>query len=78
MTHTSSQEQILQDLENLYTHALEKGNLVVALKAKELLGRGWGLFATPSGKKKISLQDLSEEDIKSLIRDLEAEGEVNV
>lgn len=73
MTKTSSAQAILKDLENLYTYAIEKGNLAVALKAKELLGRGHGLFGSLNSKKKLCLQDLSEEDIEGLIKELEAE-----
>lgn len=35
----SFNENIIEDLEHIYTIALEKGNLAVALKAKEVLAK---------------------------------------
>lgn len=69
-----SSSAILKDLEEIYLMSLEKGNFAVALKAKELLGRELGLFAlknTSAIKNKLSLSDLSEEDIIRLIEELE-------
>jgi len=69
-----SSKGILNDLEALYLMALEKGNFAVALKAKELLGRELGLFALKNSsvtKDKVSLNDLSDEDITHLIKELE-------
>jgi hypothetical protein len=64
-------KDILNDLENLYILAMEKGNFTAALKAKELLGRECGLFS--SKKAKISLTDLSDEEIERLIQEIEAQ-----
>lgn len=63
---------ILKDLESIYAMALASENYAVALKAKELLGRQFGLF-TPKQKDKISLADLSEEDLERLIGEIERE-----
>lgn len=66
--------EILKDLEEIYLQAMEKGNFAAALKAKELLGKELGLFvssAANAGKKKISLSDLSDEELNSLIDDIE-------
>ena len=66
---------ILKDLEKIYLMALGKGNHSVALKVKELLGREVGLFTlknSATAKNKISLKDLSDEDIAQLIKELEA------
>ena len=71
MSETNSRTTTLQDLETLYTLALAKGNLTAALKAKELLGKGQGLFSTPSHKKPLSLKDLSDEDLNRLIQEIE-------
>lgn len=59
----SFDENIIEDLEHIYTLALEKGNLVVALKAKELL-------AKLSIQKKLSLADLKDEDIQRIIDEI--------
>jgi hypothetical protein len=69
-----SSADILQDLENIYTRALAKGNLAVALKVKELLGRECGLFSLKnrlSKKANVSLDTLSEEDVQRLISEIE-------
>jgi len=66
--------EILKDLEEIYLQAMEKGNFAVALKAKELLGKELGLFIlTPANaeKRKISLADLSDDELNSLIEDIE-------
>ncbi len=63
---------IIKDLESIYAMALASENYSVALKAKELLGRQFGLF-TPKQKDKISLVDLSEEDLERLIVEIERE-----
>lgn len=71
----TSSTDILRDIEEVYTLALEKGNFTAALRAKELLGRECGLFSA-SKKKKVSLADLSEEDLNRLIQDIEAQIKV--
>ncbi len=74
-TTLPSSASILKDLEKIYLMALGKGNYSVALKVKELLGRELGLFTLKSSattKNKISLNDLSDEDITQLIKELEA------
>lgn len=66
--------EILKDLEEIYLQAMEKGNFSVALKAKELLGKELGLFGLSSAngsKRKISLADLSDDELSSLIEDIE-------
>lgn len=66
--------EILKDLEEIYLQAMEKGNFAAALKAKELLGKELGLFIfTPAngGERKISLADLSDDELSSLIEDIE-------
>jgi hypothetical protein len=68
----STPVDILRDLESIYAMALASENYAVALKAKELLGRQFGLF-TPKQKDKISLADLSEEDLERLIGEIERE-----
>lgn len=70
-----SSATIVKDLEEIYHMALEKGNFAVALKAKELLGRELGLFGLKGSsipQNKVSLNDLSNEDILHLIEELEA------
>lgn len=72
--NTTHRIGILRDLENIYTLAMEKGNFAAALKAKELLGREYGLFShkvSSSRKTQVSLGDLSEEDIKRLMGEIE-------
>lgn len=63
---------ILKDLEDIYTLALAHEKFAVALKAKELLGKAQGVF---SDKKKaaVSLSDLSDEDLKRLMGEIEKE-----
>jgi hypothetical protein len=67
-----SSTDILEDLESIYAMAIANENFSVALKAKELLGRQVGLFL-PQQKKKVSLADLSEEDLERLIREIQTE-----
>jgi len=66
-------EDILNDLEYIYMQAMENGNLAVALKTKEILGREHGLFSQkkPPRKEEVTLEDLSDEDIKRLIEEIE-------
>ncbi len=68
LTRTS----IIKDLELIYKMAIASESFAVALKAKELLGREFGLFA-PKKKPKISLANLSEEDLQRLIMEIEKE-----
>lgn len=65
--------EILKDLEDIYRQAMEKGNFTVALKVKELLGKELGLFTKDAKARngRISLGDLSDDDIAALIADLE-------
>lgn len=62
-------ENIVDDLEHIYTLALEKGNLAVALKAKELLAKHINFFDLKP-QKPLSLGDLSDEDIERLIGEI--------
>lgn len=76
LNNLASSAGILRNLEDIYERALAKGNFSVALKAKELLGREFGLFSLkkPSSKKaKISLTHLSEDDIMHLIVEIKNE-----
>lgn len=69
-------EKIFQDLEEIYHLAIEKGHLAVALKVKELLGREQGLFIPKASSKKsgkISLSQLSDEDLSGLMKEIEAQ-----
>jgi len=68
-----STSQILSDIETLYALALKKENFSTALKAKELIGREYGLFLPHTYRKKLSLKDFSDEDIEFLIRKIEAQ-----
>lgn len=68
----NKEEDILKDLEDVYTLALAHEKFAVALKAKELLGKAQGLFSDKK-KSKVSLSDLSDEDLKQLIREVEKE-----
>ena len=72
--NTNFRESILKDLEDIYAMAMRNENFGVVLKAKELLGREFGLFshASPSSKKgDVALKDLSDDDITRLIGELE-------
>lgn len=74
-TQSSVSKNILRDLEDIYQLALEKENFPSALKAKELLGREYGLFvpkSTSSQKQKMDLNNISDEDMDHLIKALEA------
>jgi hypothetical protein len=62
-------ENIVDDLERIYTLALEKGNLAVALKAKELLAKHINFFDLKPSQP-LSLADLSDEDIERLIGEI--------
>lgn len=63
---------LLKNLEELYSLALTKENLPVALKILELLGRQHGLFAPQNTKKSLELETLTENDLKRLIKQLES------
>jgi len=71
-TSLTGPADILKDLENIYISAMDKKNLAVALKVKELLGREVGLFS-PKNRvlQNISLADLTEDDIDHLIEEIE-------
>ncbi len=62
-------ENIVDDLERIYTLALEKGNLTVALKAKELLAKHINFFDLKPPQP-VSLAELSDEDIERLIGEI--------
>lgn len=63
------EENIVDDLERIYTLALEKGNLAVALRAKELLAKYINFFDLKPPQP-LSLADLSNEDIERLIGEI--------
>jgi hypothetical protein len=65
----SFDENIIEDLEHIYTLALEKENLAVALKAKELLAKHINFFYI-SPHKNLSLADLKDEDIQHLMGEI--------
>lgn len=65
----SFDENIIEDFEHIYTLALEKGNLSVALKAKELLAKHINFFKV-STYKNLSLADLKDEDIQRLMSEI--------
>ena len=65
----SFNEDIIEDLEHIYTLALEKGNLAVALKTKELLAKHINFF-NASPHKNLSLADLKDEDIQRLMGEI--------
>jgi len=72
---SASSASILKDLEEIYFMCLEKRNFSVALKAKELVGRAQGLFDVKKSedkKTKMTLEELSDDDITHLIKELEA------
>lgn len=74
-TESPSPEGILKDLQEIYLMALGKGQFSVAFKIKELLGREAGLFALRNQapkENKISLDNLSDDDLNCLIKELEA------
>ncbi|MEB3701459.1 hypothetical protein Bealeia1_00521 [Candidatus Bealeia paramacronuclearis] len=57
-------EKLLEDLEETYIRATEKGNYSAALKAKELIGKEMGFFE--GGKKGAKITSLKEMDLKTL------------
>ncbi|MBX9787154.1 MAG: hypothetical protein K2Y08_07435 [Alphaproteobacteria bacterium] len=65
----SFNDDIIEDLEHIYTLGLEKGNLAVALKAKELLAKHINFFKA-SSHKNLSLADLKDEDIQRLMGEI--------
>ena len=64
---------ILEDVENIYTHAMAKGNFAIALKAKELLGREQGLFKSKTKCEAFSIDKLSEQDLSYMIKEIKKE-----
>lgn len=63
------------DMEKIYQAAMDKGQLTIALKAKEILGKTGGfLNQKPLNKQGIKpLFEWSEEEIQHLIHQLETE-----
>ena len=74
MQDDSPAAKILNDIEDVYRCAMEKGNFVAALRAKELLGRRYRLFASSPKRQLVSLKDLTDEEIKNLIKEIEDTG----
>ena len=66
-------KKLLKDLTSLYQHALAQENLTTALKALDLKARLEG-FYVPRKMKELSLKDLSDNDIETLLDELIAEG----
>ena len=67
-----SAQDTLNDLENIYSLAMVNENYALALKAKELLGKAQGLFS-PGKRPKISLNDLTDEELENLLKEVERE-----
>jgi hypothetical protein len=68
MSHQSSPEEILCQLEEVYLTALREDNLTAALKSVELKIKC--LAAQGKGQEAFSLADLGDEDIERLIAEL--------
>lgn len=64
-------KDIEQDLELIFQMAMEKGNLSVALKAKEVLAKRAGFFDKP-GQGRINLDELSHEQLMDLLQQIES------
>lgn len=61
---------IIKDFEEIFNLAISKENYSVALKAKELMAREYGLFSSHK-LSKLSLADFSDEDIERLIKEIQ-------
>jgi len=64
VTEFLTRTDLIQDLEVIFQNALRDCNYTAAIRAKELQGKYSGLMHQ---KKKISLKDMTEEDILLLI-----------
>lgn len=65
-----ARERFVQDLEDLFQAAWEKGNFFAALRAKELLGKELGFLKTTKIVKEFidpSLDRLSDENLENLL-----------
>lgn len=60
-------DQVIRDLERIYKIALKTGKLTIALKAKELIGKAFGLFKTPPSNKIPLISELSDEQLEHMI-----------
>lgn len=72
----SPKDRLIQDLEMIFTRAMESENLSVALKAKEILAKIQGLVpnsgtAASQKTRARSLSSLSEEELRTLLLELE-------
>ena len=63
-------KEIEQDFEMIFQMAMEKGNLSVALKVKEILAKKAGFFDRP-GQGRINLEDLNHEQLLDLLQQIE-------
>lgn len=71
MSDDSPAAKILNDIDEIYACAMKKGNFMAALRAKELLGRQYGLFSFSPKKKPLSLKDLTDAELQILIKEIE-------
>lgn len=72
MTNQAFHEQYVKDLEDAFQQALKNQNFATAIRAKELQARMLDKYNTQQGKSNICLANLTPDDIKTLLQDLEA------
>lgn len=71
-----SKTWIMRQLGHVVTLARQANNLPAMNKALELLGKEHGMFKETKGKTKVSLDDLSLDDLQKLLSELESDPEV--
>lgn len=59
--------KIIADLEHIYKLALAEGNLSLALRAKESVGKMQLLYKKHNANTTFSIKDLNEEQLQSII-----------
>lgn len=78
MREKSQEKKIRKDIEEIYNQAMQNKNFSVALRAKELLGKEWGLFQYIKKELDVSnalselTSQLSFEDLQDFVKNLEA------
>lgn len=61
----------IRQLKKIATQALSADNITSAIRAYELIGKTSGLF-TPISSQKLTLQEMSDDDVSDLISQLKA------
>ena len=67
MVQNAQAMAILEDIQDIYKRALESDSLGIALRAKELMGKEFGLFKSKSSDTEFTLENIPDHELSRII-----------